>query len=75
LISRATYLWFMGVSFVKQKKRGIGWTKDERMEAGSKKQVKKRQDRNKARSLKTLNLLISEIRARRMVGCLLNDLI
>jgi len=54
---------------------GIGWTNDGRKEAESKKQVKERQLRNKASSLRTINLLISEVRQGRMVGCLPNGLI
>jgi hypothetical protein len=57
------------------KKGGTGWTKDERKEVGSKKQVKKRQYRSKARSPHTMNLLISEVRARRIVGSLPNGVI
>jgi hypothetical protein len=40
----------MGVSFVEQE-GGIGWMKDERKDAGIKKEVEKRQDRNKAGTL------------------------
>ena len=73
MISKATNLWSTIVSFVKQKKRD---RLDERRTEGIRKQeTSKETSRNKASSTQTINLFISEIGARRMVGSLLNVLI
>ena len=73
MISKATSLWSTIVSFVKQKKRD---RLDERRTEGIRKQeTSKETSRNKASSTQTINLFISEIGARRMVGSLLNVLI